>query len=226
MGSIRGLLTSSSALVLGFTLLSGGAAFAADTCQQIKVQDPSAKDGEYVLYIGNDPSKPWTAYCWDMERRPTEYLTLQKTGSGSNFAQYIAGGSSPGSTVTTVYTKIRIDPFTLRVDTADQTFSTSTGSLSHGGQPVTAMTYGSGMSCNWAPGGANIDLTGTPFEVAPDQFVTKGWYPNGSNQYSSSNQVVDITGGGNCGWTGPLAADNPFNQRGSFQIDLRYKTTP
>jgi hypothetical protein len=82
------------------------------------------------------------------------------------------------------------------------------------------------MSCNWAPGGANIDLTGTPFEVAPDQFVAKGYLPNGTIQYSSGNQVVNVTGGGNCGWTGPLAADNPFNQRGSFQIDLIYKATP
>src|ERR1041385_6987792 len=36
------------------------------TCQDIKNNNPGAVDGEYTLYLGHDPTKPWTAFCHAM----------------------------------------------------------------------------------------------------------------------------------------------------------------
>ena len=102
---------------------------------------------------------------------------------------------------------VRIDPQTLTVDTTDYTFSSSTGSVEYGFTVVTQNEYGSASGCSGpfsADGRANIDLTGTPFAVATDQFVTTGFLQGGSADYSSNDQIVNLTGGGNCGGTVPV----------------------
>ncbi|MFL5354709.1 GON domain-containing protein [Archangium sp.] len=170
------------------------------TCQELKSVNPQAVDGEYVLYLNGNPAQPWTAWCHDMAGTPTEYLTLLETGT-SNFSQYTAGWASPGTDVRTTYFKLRIDPATLRVNTTDQTFSSSSGVLKHSGYgEVRSMPYASAASCNWAPSGvANLDLRGTSFSVAANQFSVEGWNAVGETHYSADARVVDLTGGGYCG---------------------------
>ena len=65
------------------------------------------------------------------------------------------------------------------------------------------MHYATAMGCDGdlANGTANIDLQGTPFAV-DDTFVTDD-LGIGSATFSASDQVVDLTGGGFCGWTPP-----------------------
>jgi hypothetical protein len=180
-------------------------------------------DGHYTLYVDHDPAKPWTAYCRNMAGTPAEYLTLPSTGNSVNFSQYTAT-SSQGSNVRTRYTKLRIDPVTLKVNIADQAFSSSTGQLRHGSVTVTSMPYGVAMSCNQAPSGlGNIDLGGTSFKAAPNAFMQAGTNYSGTNIYSSADKVVNLTGGGYCGWTSPTPYTlDPFNQRGGFQLALVY----
>jgi hypothetical protein len=170
------------------------------TCQELKSVNPQAVDGEYVLYLNGNPAQPWTAWCHDMAGTPTEYLTLLETVT-SNFSQYTAGWASPGTNVRTTYFKLRIDPATLRVNTTDQTFSSSSGVLNHSGYgEVHSMPYASAASCDWAPSGvANLDLRGTSFTVAANQFSVEGWNAVGETHYSSDARVVDLTGGGYCG---------------------------
>ena len=110
---------------------------------------------------------------------------------------------------------MRLDPATLVIDTNDQTFATSTGSLNHpGGGQVTSMPYGSAMSCQGGPAGiGNVDLTGTPFTVA-STFAVAGFNATGSVVPSSAGQVVGLTGGGGCGWASLTGSFNPFNQNG------------
>ncbi|RKH65430.1 GON domain-containing protein [Corallococcus llansteffanensis] len=183
------------------------------TCQDLQASQPGSPDGDYTLYVNRDGLKPWVAYCRNMAGTPSEYLTLAQTGASSNYSQYTAGGNSPGTHVRTVYTRLRLDPVTLRVNTADQTFSTSTGALSHGGAPVTSMPYAAAMGCStWGVG--NVDLRGTPFAVAPGQFRVGGISSSGSFNYSQANQVVALSGYGGCGWVGPVGSFNPFNQSG------------
>ncbi|WP_437775973.1 FG-GAP-like repeat-containing protein [Sorangium sp. So ce1097] len=173
------------------------------SCAERRAADPEAADGDYKLYVGGDPQKPWTAYCHDMAGTPTTYLTLVNT-TNANYSQYTAGGASPGTDVRTSFTKVRIDPATLQVDPNDLTFSTSTGSLNHGDAIITSVPYGSAVDClaeGSSSGVGNVDLTGVPFVVAPDQFAVAGFMPSGNTTYGAGGRTVHLTGGGYCGWT-------------------------
>jgi hypothetical protein len=193
------------------------------TCAEIADAVVNAWDGNYTLFVGHDPAKPWTAYCHNIASSPAEYLPLVNVSSSANFAQYTAG-SWQGTSVRTRYTRVRIDPLTLNVDIGDQTFATSTGQLAHGSETVTSMPFGVAMSCNGSASGvANIDVTGTPFAVATSEFVQGGFMAAGTSTYSASNRVVNVTGGGSCGWTSPTPGlYNPFNDAGDFQLALLY----
>lgn len=198
------------------------------SCLAIKAAAPPGtvfSDGEYGLYVGGDPSKPWTAYCEGMDgNAPEEYLSLQYTGGSYNFSQHTAGGSAPGTNVRTRYTKLRIDPTTLLVDISDQRFSYSSGTILNGTTVVTSMPVGVAMSCDGFPDGiSNIDLRGTPFALVPNQFIQGGDSPLGASLYSSNDQVVALTGGGRCGWTmSQPNVNKPVNNAGGFQLRLSY----
>ncbi len=188
-----------------------------ENCQDILTANPSAADGDYAIYPNG---QEFTVYCHDMAfGTPSEYLTLKNTGGDFNFSQYTAGGASPGTTVVTHYTKVRLDPDTLSVDTADLIFSESVGSLVHSGKnTVTSMRYGSAEDClsgSSSSGQGNIDLTGTPFEV-DDTFKIAGWNASGTisnadevllnvskirgkETVAVTSQVVELNGGGYCG---------------------------
>jgi hypothetical protein len=196
------------------------------SCQELKTAHPSATDGQYVLFLSGDRSKPWTVWCHDMAGTPVEFLSLPSTGPSLNYSQYTAGVHNGGGTnVRTLFTKVRIDPATLRVNTGNQTFSTSSGLLWHG-DAVTSMSYAAAMNCDFGtPGVGNVDLRGTPFAVGPSQFVAVGSYASGGATYSSNNQVVELWGRGNCGWMSVQGADHPFNGRGA-QLQLQYAPPP
>lgn len=211
------------------------------SCAAIKAINPAAPDGEYsILPTGLLPAELSPAgllpaagllgqglsvFCADMVGIPKTYLNLPNTGSGQNFSEYLAGGASQGTTVVTRYTKIRIDPIpiklqplTFQANIADQTYSTSTGQLCHSssapcpGAEVTSMPYGVAFDClgfGSSAGRANIDLTGTPFSVV-NTFVVRSFGGTGSATYRSP-QVVDLAGGGYCGWIAPADIYNPSN---------------
>ena len=186
------------------------------SCAGVLAAEPTADDGNYTLYVGGDPQKSWDAYCADMQAvsGPREYLTLVNVLGDHNFSSYEAGGASPGTTVKTMYLRLRIDPATLVVDIADQRFSISTGALSHSGAgPVISMPYGVAMSCGVLSGRANLDLRGTGFAIA-DTFATGGNAELALTNTSidPAQQFVDLTGAGSCGWNAVSGASfNPFN---------------
>ncbi|RKH63897.1 GON domain-containing protein [Corallococcus aberystwythensis] len=185
------------------------------SCQDIKTAHPEATDGAFTLFVNKDPARPWGAWCRDMAGTPAEYLTLSRTGDNVNYSQYTAGGGSPGTNVRTIFTRLRIDPLTLRVDTADQTYSWSSGSILHGNtSPVTSMPYAAAMTCS-AVGLGNIDLRGTPFAVPVNQLGRGGYnFEPSSILFSNNNQVVDLRATGQCGWIAPMGSYNPVNQNG------------
>jgi hypothetical protein len=200
------------------------------TCAEVRAAMATATDGPYTLYVGHDGSKSWTAYCANLASSPTEYLTLVQTGASSNFSQYTASAATGGTNVITSYTKVRIDPTTLVVDTADQSFSTSTGMLTHPATTpatVTSMPYAEAMDCTGSgslTGIGNVDLRGTPFTVMPNDFADPGGVSTpGTATYSSGNQVVDLAGGGYCGWEAPVGLGTaPYNMGGGAILNLVY----
>jgi len=122
------------------------------------------------------------------------YISLKQPNYSSN---------QNGMNVITTFQSIRFDPNTWLVNTGDFNYSTTTGST------TTKVPYGFATGCagTWVPNAhSHIDLTGTPFAV-DDMFVINGYLPNGNATFSQNNQVVDIWGGGGCGWTAPIAQD-------------------
>ena len=170
----------------------------------------STEDGRYVILPVD--GQRFSVHCSDMNDSPTEYLTLARTGPGINTGSYAAGGAADGTTVTTTFLKVRLDPATLTVDIGDLSFASSPGSsLTHpddgGDQIVTSMPYGVAMACSDGEGPdglANIDLQGTPFAV-DDTFTPVGTNSasHGGAVFSALDQVVNITANGFCGWRTP-----------------------
>lgn len=193
------------------------------SCAAIRTAFPHARDGEYLIFPA--PHVVLGVYCATMATTPTEYVTLRRWGPGHNYAQYTARGASPGTDVITRYHRIRINPVpvsltppTFTVNIADQRFATSTGQLCHAStatpcpaaSTVTAMPYGVAFACDQAPDGkANLDLRGTRLAVV-NSFVLGGFTPTGTTTATTA-QVVNLTGGGFCGWNGPAPLYNPYN---------------
>lgn len=195
-------------------------------CADVRRADPSAADGEHTLYVQGDPRRPWRAWCRGMASTPAEYLPLMMRGGGQNASQYTAGGGRPGVDVRTVYARVRVDPTTLRVSLGDQTFATSTGRIATRDRVITAMPFGVAGDCiagGSRAGVANIDLRGTPFAVAADAFALAGFMPGGAATYGAGGRVVDLRGGGYCGWIAPRDAPyDPVNDAGGFALPLTW----
>jgi hypothetical protein len=191
------------------------------SCADVKAAHPGAVDGFYTLYLAGNALRPWSAYCKGMAATPSEYLPLRNTGS-ANFANSV----DPNNSVTTSYFRVRIDPVKLLVDINDVTFASSIGKQGS----ATAWPYGTAGCCilNGTRGVSNIDLRGTPFAVAPTQFVSDGsnfiGNPNVAAAYSANNQVVVLQANGDCGWTVPRPDFAPA-QPGApdFHLQLYYQ---
>lgn len=202
--------------------------YAPKTCTEIKAHMAGSTDGSYTLYLGGDPSKPWTGFCAGMSATPREYLSLTATNS----AQYAAGGASPGTDVKTTYSRIRFNPVTMKIDISDRRFATSQGRLTHSnnGPTVTSMPYGVAMDCvanNSATGVAIVDLTGTAFAlIGASEFAEGGNKPGSSTTLMNGNKQATIHGGGFCGWNAPSGAPmNPFNDnvKSGELLEVRYQ---
>lgn len=190
-------------------------AFYPRDCQDIADADPSASDGRFTLYVDGDSSKPWTAMCVDMRDEPMEYLVLPHSGDGSNEAEYPCDGWASGSTVRTVVEAVAINPRTFKVDSHDLSFASSEGSCNTFAQ-LTELPWGYAGTCNGLANGlANIDLAGTPFVVAADQFAVEGWQASGEADYFDGGQRVELVGGGACG------SMSPASPEGVIQLEYR-----
>lgn len=180
-------------------------------------------DGDQVLYHDNDPAFMWTAYCHD----GAEYLTLPSTDPDANFGIYQAGGDALGTSVKTQYQRVRIDPATLAIDINDMTFATSTGDITHAGDPdATAMPFGVAMACGGGAvfASAVVDLTGTPFALSRVNFANGGVSAGGDAQTQSWQKVL-LTANGSCGWESPfeVVGSAPINPKGqAYALSLSF----
>jgi Tol biopolymer transport system component len=213
-------------------------------CAGARTLYDSIADGRYVIEPAG--GQRFSVYCDDMNDGGKDYLSLSPeilAIPGTNTGSYAAGGESTGATVTTHFTKVRLDPSTLTVDIGDLRFADTTGGpLVHsaGSDPrdVVAMPYGVAMACSDGDGPngvANINLRGTPFAV-DDTFAPYGTNSSsfGGATFSVGDQVVDIQANGFCGWRSPHS-DSPLYVFGAagegpapdqLELQLRYVNAP
>lgn len=184
----------------------------AGPCADIRAADPFSGDGDYAVVVAG---RSLVVTCVDMATSPKEYLTLPNT-EDANYSEYGTGQNTSSPAVRTQYTRVRLHPADLTVDITDRRFSASNGGWAQFGASYHyAWNYAHAADCHSVgshTGRANIDLTGTPFAVAADQFVVLSTVPNGTITYSADDKVVDLTGGGYCGDTLPA----------NFRLQLRW----
>lgn len=176
------------------------------SCAAIKAANPTAEDGDYTIYPAGNVAQPLPIYCHNLADTPLEYLSLPTSDETANYALTRADDSNYlGRDVLTIYHKIRLDPATLIVDLTDTTFATSTGSINDG--QITNTPYGTAAGCrgSLALGAANINLTGTPLTITPDQsFALQGDSPIGQPvDIQANGQIINLVGGGRCGYLAP-----------------------
>jgi hypothetical protein len=207
-------------------------------CAEIKTRLSTTTDGRFWIDpdLGGATYHAFQVWCADMSTpSPTEWLELQHVSQPSdatpaaNYATYATGTSHFGWTcdcgrVTTLYSKVRLDPVSLEVIANNRfaVFAASTDQtcLAQKSGCPGAEDYAVAASCvapNDASGTANINLLDTPFHVAGtgadvSMFTAMGYMPAGTAAIDGGRKVVELTGGGDCGAFGaferlPLAQD-------------------
>ncbi len=169
-------------------------------------------DGEYVLALGGDPTRPYTAYC----AGGRTYLTLLNTQPGSNESNYDATSFGPptNTLIKTRFQKVRFDPGTRRLIADDYTFSTSQGQGTagpFGATVVTRLALATAGNCvgTATPPVTNLDLRGLPFQITTNNaWVSQGSNPYGTSSFLYDRQVLNASGGGACGAIGPRTFPN------------------
>lgn len=204
----------------------------AASCREIVDADPTAADGEYILYVEGDRGRPWQAYCHDMAGQPREYLTLTAEGADRNQSRLRVYDGRGYSAVTTRYERVRIDPRQLDVDIGDQTFATSEGGAEAGNTTVRSMPFGVAAACSTQPEVAliarsSIDLGGTPF-ILESGFCLRDAAPAVSNTWSSAQRRVELMVAPGEPGTCASASVAPcpgglYNEAGGFQLRLAYQ---
>jgi hypothetical protein len=189
------------------------------SCEAIRLAHHGLHDGDYTIQSG---TRSYTVYCVEMLEGPArEYLTLLATGPGKNFASWAGEYQQPldARLLTTTYTRVRINPLSLKVATTDVSFAMSTAPVFGPGQMLYSYNFASAGDClsdGSQQGKANVDLTGTPFRIT-DSFRVDGWNPAGTVNGVSvgwggtlyvQSQVLNTTGGGFCGGTTPMQPDS------------------
>lgn len=145
----------------------------------------ASNDGNYTLYYNR--SRPWTAYCKGMgASNPVEYLTLPQGTPGN----YSIIGADLGAY--SQYTKVRIDPVTLKVDTSDGTYNVAPKNQSYGCTPppsgVVSVPFAYAYAyCGTMDGTGMVDFRGTPFAVAQGAFTL---LYGATATYSNNDQTV------------------------------------
>lgn len=161
------------------------------SCKDINDVNQASNDGNYTLYYNRDAAKSWTAWCKGMGSggNPVEYLTLP---AGVSSAYSIMGADLQAYSQ---FSKLRIDPVTLKIDVTDATYNLVTG-VQHYGCTAQNSMYTQNYPlvyayhyCGTNTGTAHLDLRGTPFKIAQDAFTITG---AATVTYSQADQVVDL----------------------------------
>lgn len=180
----------------------------------------SSSTGGYVTRT--DTSSSWVSgYSQnvDFDLETTSTLSLPNTNYAEGHGAY-----SWACIFHTVYTAVQVDWQNLIINTGY--FANASSSLYKGpcDPALYWAPYGTAAGCGYENHYAHIDLTGTPYAVN-ESFVTEGYLANGNVAFSSNNQIVDLRGTGDCGFTVSATAWAHENETeatvtGGFHIHL------
>jgi hypothetical protein len=183
-------------------------------CEDIKDADvastsvrPSAEggtgpsDGTYTLYIGGDPTQPWTAYCDGMDlSEPSEYLTVERT---SNRSEANLGDPS-AAPATTEFWRYRIDIERLEIDPRDDRFATTENAEAN--VSAAGLSDRENLPAGWAehragvegltPASyAQVDLAGTRFAFSDALLGSFFCASRGANVSAATTAEVEVEAG-------------------------------
>jgi hypothetical protein len=198
------------------------------SCADVKARLGTSTDGPQT--IQPEGQKPFRVWCSGMNTsKPLEYLELPRTSKQgektSNYSGLVFGrvhGSQrcPCQAAVTRYEKVRLDPTTMEIVTTDTTFAVvdlvdesptcfqdNERRCNKGWFSAEPLPYGVAAGCRrrTPTGRANIDLSCTPFHIAPTSpFGPVGYHPVGDIQFHPSRKAAAIRGGGDCGAFGAV----------------------
>jgi len=157
------------------------------------------------------------------------YIVLKNKNNKSTYKSPSPHPFSPSdSDVVTIWTKLRIDPATLRVDTSDFQYAASTGYVSHiKTNNPDRIPWARAFGCQGTSiydGTAVIDLSGTAWAIDGNQTWNHAGNSNGHKiTFDAKRQVVSMAGGGACGWVAPSQSmDEQTAHRGGPDVQLKY----
>jgi hypothetical protein len=199
------------------------------TCEEVLYQNPSAQDGEYDLSCG--ATGIIRVYCFGFGTgSPKEYISLPL--NTKTYSRYVTDQGPPASECETTWTKIRINPCTLQIDSLDRTFAVSKGSYTWNDVPFTWLPLGHAGNCYDDADDCNdptrgvIDLTGTGFEIV-SEFEPNGCCPAcGAANFSADRAKVDISGGGYCGFMRVKGFNDYSYPQSRWLLQLRVARSP
>ncbi|XP_046381499.2 A disintegrin and metalloproteinase with thrombospondin motifs 9-like [Haliotis rufescens] len=184
---------------------------APNSCSAIKVNDPTASDGEYYIYPTATQFQDLTVrvYCLMNDTHQFEYVTLPHRNFGefpkrsnpmcTSEKPYLQG-TGVGHDGITEFQKIRVDPTTMTVVRADYTFANWTR--------VKKIKYGNAADCytNKATCGPigtfRINTLGTGMKFSDG--LT--WFHSALKAKITRQQngaIIDVVCGGYCGYCRP-----------------------
>lgn len=198
------------------------------TCADVKARLGTTTDGPQVIQPPGRP--PLRVWCSGMNTsKPLEYLDLPRTSAKgektSNYSELVFGevhGSQrcPCHSAVTRFEKVRLDPARMEIITTDFTYAEvdridsdpacfvdNEAVCSKGWFSAEPLAYGMAAGCQRraTTASANIDLSCTPFHIAPESpFKAVGFRPVGDVHFHPSRKAALIKGGGDCGAFGAV----------------------
>jgi hypothetical protein len=181
----------------------------------------------------NNPDDPCKKYFSDLftDELGNCYIDLQGDLNESTYINSRKAWGPQDSDIHTKWSKIRVDPQTLKVHTGDFKYATSTGHVSHHSDINNGEwePYGTGADCEGgesSTGYAIVDLRGTKWALEDSQFTWGGYVPyspsSGVTAKDEHNQFWEVRGGGYCGWVTAVGAqDEGQAHQGGWFLQLK-----
>ena len=191
------------------------------SCNDVKIMNSSAKDGEYKLWYPKQ-SVYLKIYCYNMSGNPSEYLTLP-AGGASNYIYKGKGDQAYAGSCRGEFSKVRlILTSPVKILRTDTTFMRTTGSKCSPLRSNEIIGYGSAGGCSESRGTTgkfNIDLSGTLYQVPFDlAWQAAGFHPKMEDfRKSSDGKTISASCGGFCGFCNPSTGNHiPLDLPGNW----------
>jgi eukaryotic-like serine/threonine-protein kinase len=192
------------------------------SCEEARRAGQTADGLRSIDPDGRGPLRAFKVHCAGMAdaanaKGAREYLPLAADTDGNSTRFRYGQSTCPCPDLVRRFTHVRLVPSTLVIDPLDGSFASYDRPLTcerrHRNQcgESTNLAWGGAGSCRGVAdtsGSASIDLSGTPFALAPDtKFVPAGFGAAGAAIFSADRRRAMLSGGGLCGSLVPEHGD-------------------